>query len=175
MGRNRRRYGGYAVHLGIVLLALGVIGSKGYQQQAEAYLAPNQSMQAGAFTLKFEGLQQFMAPDDRQVTQATLGLYRGSQRLSTLTPHKDYFTASQQTSTIAGVRSTLSEDVYVLLAGWEGDNATFKVYVNPLVNWVWLGGILLTLGTLFAAWPAGSTQRRWSMVLSPAPSAAVEG
>src|SRR5450756_3167176 len=89
--------------------------------------------------------------------------------------HKDYFTASKQTSTIAGVRSTLSEDVYVLLAGWEGDNATFKVYVNPLVNWVWLGGILLTLGTLFAAWPAGSTQRRWSMVLSPAPSAAVEG
>jgi len=175
VGRNRRRYGGYAVHLGIVLLALGVIGSKGYQQQAEAYLAPNQSMQAGAFTLKFEGLQQFMAPDDRQVTQATLGLYRGSQRLSTLTPHKDYFTASKQTSTIAGVRSTLSEDVYVLLAGWEGDNATFKVYVNPLVNWVWLGGILLTLGTLFAAWPAGSTQRRWSMVLSPAPSAAVEG
>ncbi len=161
--RNRRRYGGYLVHLGIVILALGVIGSKGYQQQAEASLANGQTMQAGAYTLRYEGLRQYQAPDDREVTEATMGLYRGGQRLTTLKPHRDYFLSSEQSSTIAGVMSTPLTDVYVLLAGWQNGSATFKVYVNPLVNWVWFGGVLLTLGAFFAAWPVAASQRRWTM------------
>ena len=161
--RNRRRYGGYLAHLGIVILALGVIGSKGYQQQAEASLANGQTMQAGAYTLRYEGLRQYQAPDDREVTEATLGLYRGGQRLTTLKPHRDYFLSSEQSSTIAGVMSTPLTDVYVLLAGWQDGSATFKVYVNPLVNWVWFGGVLLTLGVFFAAWPAAASQRRWAL------------
>ena len=165
--RNRRRYGGYLVHLGIVILALGVIGSKGYQQQAEASLTEGQTMQAGAYTLRYEGLLQYQARDERSVTEATMGVYRGGQRLTTLKPHRDYFFSSysEQSSTIAGVMSTPLTDVYVLLAGWQNDSATFKVYVNPLVNWVWFGGVLMTLGTFFAAWPVAASQRRWAMAV----------
>lgn len=175
VARNRRRYGGYLVHLGIVILALGVIGSKGYQQQAEASLANGQTMQAGAYTLRYEGLQQYRAPDDREVTEATLGLYRGGQRLTTLKPHRDYFFSSEQSSTIADVMSTPLTDVYVLLAGWQDGSATFKVYINPLVNWVWFGGVLLTLGTFLAAWPATAGQRRWMMKPSVSRNASVAG
>jgi len=166
--RNRRRYGGYLVHLGIVILALGVIGSKGYQQEAEAFLAKGETMQVGGFTLRYDGLSQYEAPDDRQVTEAKVTILRGGQVLKAVTPHRDLFNSSGQTSTIAGVMSTPMTDVYVLLAGWQDSSVTFKVYVNPLVNWVWFGGILMTLGTFFAAWPAALRQRRWVMADAPA-------
>ena len=73
-----------------------------------------------------------------------------------LFPRSDYYIVSNQPMTIPGVRSTLEEDFYVLLVGWEPigrDGATFKVYLNPLVNFVWLGGVVFILGTLVAAWP----------------------
>jgi cytochrome c-type biogenesis protein CcmF len=179
---NRRRYGGYLVHLGIVILAFGVIGSKGYQQEAEAFLAKGQTMQVGVYTLRYDSLRQYDAPDDRQVTEATVSIMREGRTLATVTPHRDLFYSNQQTSTIAGVLSTPITDVYVLLAGWQdatgapqGSAATFKVYVNPMVNWVWFGGILLTLGTFFAAWPTAARQRRWVMAAASAHTEPIAG
>jgi cytochrome c-type biogenesis protein CcmF len=160
---NRRRYGGYLVHLGMVILVFGVIGSKGYQLQGEANLSRGQTMQVGAYTLKYEGLRQYMAPDDREVNEATMGVYQGGKLLQTVKPHRDYFLSNEESSTTAGQMSTPLTDVYVLLGGWENNTATFKVYVNPLVNWVWFGGILLTLGTFLAAWPSLKGQRRWAL------------
>jgi cytochrome c-type biogenesis protein CcmF len=160
---NRRRYGGYLVHIGMVILVFGVIGSKGYQLQGEANLSGGQTMQVGAYTLRYEGLRQYMAPDDREVTEATVGVYKGGDLLKTVKPHRDYFLTNEESSTTAGQMSTPMTDVYVLLAGWENNTATFKVYVNPLVNWVWSGGILLTFGTFLAAWPSLKGQRRWAL------------
>ncbi len=172
IGRNRRRYGGYVVHLGIVVMALGVIGSKLFQQEAQANLANGQAMQVGTYTLRYEGLRQWKAPDDREVTEARLGLYQGEMRLTTLLPRRDYFITQKQPSTIAGQLSRPIEDVYVLLTGWEGASATFKVYINPLINWVWLGGLVMALGTLLAAWPETSAHKRWVMAATPVPAAA---
>lgn len=161
--RNRRRYGGYVIHLGIVILAAGIIGSKGFQQNAQANLANGETMRIGAYELRYEGLSRRAGSDGRDITSANMGLYRDGARVTTLSPRREYFENYEQTSTVAGVFNGPIEDVYVLLVGWEGSNATFKVYVNPLINWVWLGGVVMTLGTLFVAWPGASTQRRWTL------------
>ena len=76
--------------------------------------------------------------------------------LGELNPRRDYYYESQQPMTIPGVRSTLEDDVYVLLVDWQpisSQGATFKIYHNPLVNWLWIGGIVFILGTMVAAWP----------------------
>jgi len=73
-----------------------------------------------------------------------------------LYPRRDYYYESQQPMTIPGVRSTMEDDFYVLLVDWQPistQSATFKIYHNPLVNWLWLGGFVFILGTLVAAWP----------------------
>jgi cytochrome c-type biogenesis protein CcmF len=85
-----------------------------------------------------------------------VNVYRDGQFLRALAPRRDYFYESQQAMTIPGVRSTLDDDLYILLVSWEtitAETATFKIYHNPLVNWLWLGAVIFIAGTLVAAWP----------------------
>jgi cytochrome c-type biogenesis protein CcmF len=101
-------------------------------------------------------LAQWDEPDGRNITRAVVSVYRDGRRVGEIHPRRDYYYASQQPMTIPGVRSTLEGDLYVLLVGWEpmaADGATFKVYQNPVVNFVWIGGLVFILGTLVAAWP----------------------
>ena len=100
-------------------------------------------------------------PDGRNVARAVVDVSRNGQSLGQLHPRRDYYYAAQQPMTIPGVRSTLEDDLYVLLVDWKpisADGATFKVFHNPLVNWLWLGGIWLIFGTLIAAWPDKDTE-----------------
>jgi len=155
-GRNRRRYGGYTIHLGIVLMAIGIIGIEIFQQETQGTLKAGDSIQLAGYTVTYRKLDEFDAPDGRNVARAVVDVYRGGRYLGELHPRRDYYYASQQPMTIPGVRSTLEDDLYVLLVDWRpisADGATFKVFHNPLVNWVWIGGIWLIFGTLVAAWP----------------------
>ncbi|MBL8097384.1 MAG: heme lyase CcmF/NrfE family subunit [Anaerolineales bacterium] len=154
--RSRRRYGGYAIHLGVVLIALGVIGTTFFQIETQGRLAPGESLTIGRYTLTYIGLDEALAPDDRIVTTATVDVAERGTRLARLYPHRDLYVRSGQPMTIAGLHSDLAGDVYVILADWEelsSAGATFKVYVNPLINFIWLGGAVFVLGTLIAAWP----------------------
>jgi cytochrome c-type biogenesis protein CcmF len=171
IARNRRRYGGYIIHLGVVLIAIGVIGAMLFQQETQGRLNRGEQMTLGRYVLVYEGLAAFQADDDREVHRATVSVYRDGQFLTELHPRQDiYFLAEgAQPMTIPGVRSSLEDDVYVLLVGWEPvgpDGATFKVYVNPLVNWVWFGGLVFILGTVVALWPNAAEMRR-AVVLEP--------
>ena len=155
-GRNRRRYGGYVIHLGVVLMALGVIGIEMFQSETQGTLARGEQITLQGYTMVYKALDQFDKPDGRNVTLATVSVYRDGRYLGDLYPRRDYYYASQQPMTIPGVRSSLQDDLYVLLVGWEPiaeQGATFKVYHNPLVNFVWLGGLVFIVGTLVAAWP----------------------
>jgi len=155
-GRNRRRYGGYTIHLGIVLMAIGIIGIEIFQQETQGTLKAGDSIQLAGYTVTYRKLDEFDAPDGRNVARAVVDVSRGGRYLGELHPRRDYYYASQQPMTIPGVRSTLEDDLYVLLVDWRpisADGATFKVFHNPLVNWVWIGGIWLIFGTLVAAWP----------------------
>jgi cytochrome c-type biogenesis protein CcmF len=83
-------------------------------------------------------------------------VYKDSKYLGQLTPRIDYYYDSQQRMTIPGQRSTLKDDLYILLVDWEpatSTGATFKIFVNPLVNWLWIGSLLFLFGVVVAAWP----------------------
>lgn len=166
MGRNRRRYGGYVVHLGVVMMALGVVGTNFFQQETQGMLAPGESLRLDRYTLTYESMRQFAQEGgDRQVTEAKVNLYRDGKFVKSLHPHKDFFVSSGQPLSIPAVLSRPEEDVYVLLVAWEDIGAagsTFKIYLNPLINWVWLGGIALIIGTLIAAWPSKQRVVSWA-------------
>jgi cytochrome c-type biogenesis protein CcmF len=154
--RNRRRYGGYVIHLGVVLMALGIIGIESFQTETQGTLARGEQLTLGRYVLVYEGLTQFVAPDGREISRAEVSVYKDGRSVGRLFPRQDYYVEQNQPMTIPGVRSTLEEDFYVLLVGWEPiaqDGATFKLFHNPLVNFVWLGGGVFILGTLVAAWP----------------------
>ncbi len=165
IARNQRRYGGYIIHLGVVVMALGVIGSTLFQIETQGRLSQGQALTLGAYTMVYDDLIAFRAEDGREVHRATVSVYRDGRLLTTLHPRRDLYLleGGAQPMTIPGVRSSIEDDFYVLLVDWEPmgvDGATFKLYVNPLVNWVWAGGLVFILGTLVAVWPSAAEGRR---------------
>ena len=154
-GRNRRRYGGYIVHLGITVIGIGVIGSTLFQQQTQQTIGLGQMLNIDNYQLRYDNFTEAVATDGRLMQIADVTVLRDGQPVAALRPRIDVY--PDQPMTIAGAHSTLENDFYVLLVGWEEvshTTATFKVYINPLVNLVWWGGLILILGTFIAAWPA---------------------
>ncbi|MBX5465735.1 MAG: heme lyase CcmF/NrfE family subunit [Clostridia bacterium] len=152
--RNPSRYGGYVAHLGIALMALAVIGSTAYQQHVSVTLAPGQSALAGPYTITFGGLRQRLE-GVVPAMEAEVGVRQGGRPAGTLLPATLFYPDSQEGPVSrAAIRHTAAGDLYVVLAGWDGSGrAGLEIYVNPLVDWLWLGGLLLILGTAFSLWP----------------------
>ncbi|GIW06745.1 MAG: cytochrome c biogenesis protein CcmF [Dehalococcoidia bacterium] len=151
--RHPSRYGGYLVHVGMILIAVGVIGSKVYQDASEATLQPGGSTQIGGYTLRYEGLNQ-TATATREVNRATVAVLSDGRQVGTLYPEKNFFPMQQQPQTIVGLRSTLADDLYVVLAAWQpSGEITLKSYLNPLVAWIWIGGAVALLGSLVCFLP----------------------
>lgn len=154
-GRNRRRYGGYLIHLSIVLMSIGVIGIGMFQTQTQRSLAVTESIELGGYTIRYDSLAQFQHTDGRFVTRAVMSVFKDGQFLDEIYPRVDTY-PSGETMTIPGLRSSLQDDIYIVLVNWEGVTtqvAPFKIYHNPLINWLWIGAIVLMLGSFVAAWP----------------------
>lgn len=157
---NRPRYGGYIVHIAIILIAIGVIGSSSYNVEKEAVLMPGESMTINDYTLTYESMEGYATPSKMVVT-ATLSVYKGDKFIGQLTPQKYFHIKLEQFVSEVAIRSTLAGDLYVILIGWEqnpadeGYIAAFGVLVNPLVSWIWIGGGVFLLGGLIAFWPEG--------------------
>jgi cytochrome c-type biogenesis protein CcmF len=156
-GRNRRRYGGYIIHISMMLMAIGILGIEIFQKETQGTVQAGGTMELQGYTLVYKDIAQW---DDFSTgvnyTRAIVQVYKGGQLLTELHPRTDYYYDSQQNMTIPGVRSTLADDVYLLLVDWEPASAigaTFKLYVNPLVNWLWVGSLLFLAGVIVAAWP----------------------
>ena len=181
-GQNRRRYGGYLIHLGVVMIAMGVVGTNFFKVETQRNLKVGESFVlsspfTGDYTLTYGGLRTLASPADVESVAATLTVSRAGQPIGELQPTHDYYIPQQQPMTIPAIRQNLAEDVYVIVAGWEGngDSATFKAYVEPLVNWLWIGGLVFVLGTAIAAWPAGLEQRQAAGARIAAHTAAAVG
>ena len=160
--RHKPRYGGYIVHLGIVLLAMGIIGSQGFSTNKEATLAPGESMEVRGYTLTFndEGLTETSNANSTKVT-ATLDVSRGGEHLRFIDASKRFEGRSEEPVTDAGIWTRPQEDLFVILGGWTEDGkATFKVFVNPLVMWIWVGGAVIVAGSLIAFWPDARAEGR---------------
>jgi cytochrome c-type biogenesis protein CcmF len=151
--RNRRRYGGYIIHFGVVVIFVGITGSAAYQVEQDVVLQPGESTTVDTFTLRYDDLSHTVYPTHESFA-ATLSVTRNGQSLTTLYPEKRLYFAQNQPTTEVALRTSLFEDLYVILAGFEASKiATFKVFINPLVAWLWMGGLIMVLGTVIAIWP----------------------
>jgi cytochrome c-type biogenesis protein CcmF len=178
IGRSRRRYGGYIIHLGVLVMAFGIISTELYQQETQLRLIRGESVALGAYSMTFNGVERFPGEDDLVITEANVDVFKDGQLVTTLTPRTELYTRSGQPMTIPDARSTIGEDFYVLLVNWEGtsnDAATFRIFLNPLINWVWAGAFVFVIGTLVAAWPdradeklSAPTRRRRRVAVSGA-------
>jgi cytochrome c-type biogenesis protein CcmF len=168
-GRNKRRYGGYVVHFGFVLMFIGFTGNA-FNQQTEISLRKGESFELGGYKVVYEGYD-WTRNALTEVVASQLGVYTGEKRLGTLFPeqHIYYKRQDQQRTTEVAIRSNLREDLYVL---YEGQNdqgqAFFTAYVNPLVAWVWIGCWVITIGMVVVIWPDKRREHRRRQVDRPA-------
>jgi cytochrome c-type biogenesis protein CcmF len=162
LGRNRRRYGGYVVHASIVLLAVGIAGSNAFDKVAEAKLRPGQSMEIGRYDLRYQSVGERQTANATQI-RAKLAVTRGGRDLGTIEAGKNAYTVEQQVSNEVGIRSDklTGEDLFVIAEQIDSDGTVyFRVFVKPLVNLIWVAGLVFLLGSLIALWPDAREQRR---------------
>ncbi len=165
IGRNRRRYGGYLVHVGMLIYFVAFAGMA-FKREQEATLKPGQSIEmrspfGHSYTFTHLGVSQFEALN-RIVSAATVQVTKDGRPAGLITSekrqHVDSFKRPTfEPSTEVGIRSGLQEDVYVVFAGAVNgtEEAVYRFNLNPLVWWVWFGGMVLVLGGLVTMWPGG--------------------
>ena len=165
VARNRRRYGGYIVHAAVVLLAVGVAGSSAYDSVVEGRLSPGQTLRAGDYDVTFRSLTTTQAANSTE-TRATLSVRRDGDDLGTVRAGKNTYPVEQQVSNEVGIRSdrVRAEDLFVI-AEQVNRNGTvdFRIFVKPLVNLIWLAGLVFVLGSVIALWPDAREQRRLAL------------
>ncbi len=151
---NRRRYGGYTAHIGVVLVALGVAASSTFKQSQEATLKPGESITVAGHTLRFKtawGREE----QQRQVIGATMEWMDGDRVRATIEPRMNYYPTQDAPVPTPQVKSTLRGDIYLNLMAFkqDGSNVTVKVIWEPLVPWIWLGGFVLCLAAIIGILP----------------------
>ena len=168
VGRNRRRYGGYVVHAAIVLLAIGIAGSNAYQTVREQRLAVGQAMQVGAYTLVYQGSERKNTPQGFEV-RGNVDVYKGGRFVERLRPGKNHYVREQQDSTEMAIRSDMltGEDLDLVPDYDRSGNFYLKALVKPLVNLIWLAGVVFFAGSLIALWPDAREQRRLAERYAP--------
>jgi cytochrome c-type biogenesis protein CcmF len=153
--KNRRSYGAMIVHIGVVLMALGIIGIELFQTETQGTIPTGGELSVGSYSMTFDQLDVFDTDDGRNVARAVVSVNKDGQVIGEIYPRRDFFYDSGQPMTIPGVRSTLVDDFYVILVDWKmvsSDSATFKVYHNPLVKWLWIGAWVFILGVVVGTW-----------------------
>jgi cytochrome c-type biogenesis protein CcmF len=152
--RNTRRYGGYLVHMGIVLMFIGFTG-QAFNQADTRELNVGDTMQVGAYTLKMVDLKMGDTPV-YEWHRAIMQVSKDGNVLGTLEPEKRFYLASKQGTSEVGVRVRPNEDLYLNFGGMSDDNkrAIIQAYVFPLVSWIWIGGLVLIGGTLVCLVPS---------------------
>jgi cytochrome c-type biogenesis protein CcmF len=152
-GKNKRRYGGYIIHIGVVLMYVGITGSS-YNIEKEATLKKGESMEIGDYRLIYKDLANKMPVPTRIEVVAAMDIEKDGKIIATALPRREFYKNSEQPISRVYNLSGFKEDLYIILAAFNEDNsATFKIHVNPLVKWLWIGGIVIGLGTFIAMLP----------------------
>ncbi len=157
--RNTRRYGGYLVHMAIVLMFVGFAGAA-FNRVHQQEMTVGDTTSVGLYEFKLQNVSEMDNPNYFRAV-ASIDVSKRGEHLQTLMPERRFYHASQQPTSRVDVRNRLSEDVYVVYAGQSNDgaNPVIQVYINPLVNWIWIGSLLLVLGTLVALVPSKTVRR----------------
>jgi len=175
--RNRRRWGGYIVHAGIVMIFMAFAGAA-YNVDVRQHVMPGDSVQVKSpfghtYTLTYEGLSTSVGRGQRNLMWqaiAMISVAQDGKHLTNLTTEKRQYVTSQQPMTEVGIRSTPAEDLYLILSAMDDMNGALnadssaqgidlQVLVKPLVGWIWYGALVLTVGSLIALWPSVEKRR----------------
>jgi cytochrome c-type biogenesis protein CcmF len=150
--RNKRRYGGYIVHTGVVLIFIG-IGGNGFKIEKDVTLNIGSSFNIRDYNIKYDNLYG-SSTEHKDVVIAVLSIYKYGKRLCFLNPEKDFYRNYEQPVTEVAILSSLKEDLYIILGSYDKNKrASFKAIINPLVSWIWIGGIVIMIGTIIVMLP----------------------
>jgi cytochrome c-type biogenesis protein CcmF len=161
---NRRRYGGYVVHSGILVIAVGVAASATFRQEEEWTLRRGAAAQIGRYRIQFDSVWAVKESQRDGVIAATT-IEASGQPFGRLFPRLNYYPTAMEPIGTPAVREGLREDLYLVLMAYtqDGQQATLKAIASPMVGWIWLGGGIVALGALFALWRSrGEAARRAS-------------
>ena len=154
VGRSRRRYGGYIVHVGIVLMFLGFAG-QGFHREEQVPLKVGQQTTVGPFTVRHDALRVTNDAQKQMVT-ADVSVFEGNRQIDRMHPARWFFAKHEDDPTTeVAIRRAVSEDLYLVLGSYNvsTQEATYKIVINPLVNWIWFGFAVMALGTGLALLP----------------------
>ena len=169
-GRDPRRYGGYLVHLGVAVMAVAVVGSTIYREQARAVLAPGESFEARGYTFTYERLtsRQPGVNGIELEVYADVRVTKDGREVTLMQPGRRFFSNfPEQPTGIVALDESLTRDLYLFVQGWNTDGvAEIHAFVNPLIMWLWIGGGIYVAGGLLAYGPARA--RRPIVALAPA-------
>src|SRR6202158_1661260 len=166
--RNTRRYGGYIVHMGMVLIFVGLAGAA-FNRDAQKDMQPGSTLEIGSYNLLLQGFDS--KPEKNYTSERMIvEVWRDNKPLMMLYPERRFFQTNEQSGTMVAIYSTLREDLYVVYAGQnpETQAPVVHAFLNPLVKWIWLGALVVVLGTLVTLLP----NRRAVLVLAGAPERA---
>jgi cytochrome c-type biogenesis protein CcmF len=170
VARSRRRYGGYIIHIGIVLMFLGFAG-QGYKQDSQVLLKVGQQTTIDGFTIHHDSLT-VTSDQQKQMITGHVTVSRNGKVLGEMTPAKWFFNKHEDSPTSeVAIRRAPGEDLYIVLAGYDGgsQDATYAITINPLVNWIWFGFGVLAFGTFLALMP----ERAFALATAKLPEGAV--
>ncbi|MBW3587800.1 MAG: heme lyase CcmF/NrfE family subunit [Actinobacteria bacterium] len=159
IARNRRRYGGYIVHLGVVLIFVGFSGSA-MTLSWKGTVEPGDSFEIGRYSILYRDHQR-LRTEERMIVGTTMEVTSDGKRVATLRPQRNFHIAQSQPQSEVGIHTTLTEDLYLVLTQMDDSGtAAIQAWVNPLVAWIWIGGIVMTAGmvVILSAKPAGLTR-----------------
>jgi len=153
LSRNTPHYGAYIVHLSIVVIAVGIIGSSVYDIEKGATLRPGESTAINDYTITYNNIYADESASKTAVA-TNLSIYDNGKLVGELVPEKIFHQNYEQPVSEVAIRSTILEDLYIILAGWEQDGtASFNILINPLIIWIWIGGGIFLLGGFMVFWP----------------------
>jgi cytochrome c-type biogenesis protein CcmF len=166
--RNTRRYGGYVVHIGVVMVFVGLAGAA-FNQTAESELALHGRMSVGPYTLEQVGATQD-SNENYQSEFAVLDVYKDGKVQFQMSPEKRVYLASQQPQTMVAIHSNIGWDLYVVYEGTNPDTGQpiIKAFLNPLVSWIWAGLVMMVFGTFIALVPSQNPSAARAIAAEPA-------
>jgi len=152
--RHNRRYGGFVVHLAVLVVAVGVTGSQAWSVHTETTLQRGEQTELGGYRVRFDGLRESQESNHGKVT-GTFTIVGGRGAGEVLEPAKKFYPQEQSPIAYVDYRLGFVDDVYLVLGDFarDGSSATVKFQVNRMVSWIWIGGLILTLGTVLAVLP----------------------
>ncbi|ALC89974.1 cytochrome C biogenesis protein [Bacillus sp. FJAT-18017] len=152
MTKNRRRYGGYIVHLGIAFIAVGIIGSQNYDHETMKTVEVGGSIEIDDYRINYDKLDQ-RSEGINDIVYADLTVFKNGERLGNYEVEKVFYGNWDQPSSEVALISNAVEDLYIILSAWEDDGrATFIVKVIPMMTAMWVGSFLIVIGSVFAVW-----------------------